>query len=64
MVLEGRPILRTFLRLAFVLFLVALAAAVVDILSRLGTHHPNLAGIAALMILAGILLSLRLLDKV
>jgi len=64
MVLGDRPILRGFLQLALVVFLVVIAAAVMDILSRLGNHHPNWAGIATLLILAGILTVGRLIDRV
>lgn len=52
MVLEDRPVLRGFLRIALVLFLLALAITADDLVSRLGIRHPNLAGTTILVVLA------------
>jgi uncharacterized membrane protein YqjE len=53
-ILEDRPKLRFFLRLALLLALLAFLAAVIDLLYRLAVPHPNLAGIIVLLILAAI----------
>jgi uncharacterized membrane protein YoaK (UPF0700 family) len=52
MALKDRPTLRLILQLGTVLLFVVLAAVAYDLLSRLGVHHPNLAGIITLSILA------------
>ena len=54
MVLEDRPFLQGLLRIALVLFLLVLAVVAIDLLSRLGVHHPSLAGFITLLILAAI----------
>jgi hypothetical protein len=52
MILENRPILRVLVQVALLLLLLALAVAAIDLLSRLGIHHPNIVGFAVLSVFA------------
>jgi hypothetical protein len=54
MTIKARPVLRPLLQLALVVVFLVLVVAVLDFLSRLDVHHPNLAGGLTLSILAGI----------
>ena len=52
MTIKDKPVLRPLLQLALVIVFLILVIAVIDFLSRLDIHHPNLAGIITLSILA------------
>ena len=54
MAIKDSPVLRPFLQLALVIVFLVLVVAVIDFLSRLDVHHPNLAGGLTLFIIAGI----------
>jgi hypothetical protein len=54
MTLKDRPFLRPLLQLALVIVFLILVIAVIDFLSRLDVHHPNLAGGLTLSIIAAI----------
>ena len=54
MTIKDKPVLRPLLQLALVIVFLILVIAVIDFLSRLDVHHPNLAGIIVLSIFAAI----------
>lgn len=51
MALKDRPTLRLLLQLGTALLFLVLAAAAIDLLSRLGVQHPNLAGVVTVSII-------------
>jgi hypothetical protein len=63
MVLKGRPTLRIVLQIGTVLLLLVMAAAAVDLLSRLGVHYPNLVGFSVLFVVTLVVVVRSILNR-